>query len=1017
MSGPTLPADTPTLGASETLCEPGLDRAPPDRAESREPGPGDVIGRYVVLHRLGRGGMGVVLAAFDPQLDRKIALKLLHSEPGREHRASRKRDRLLREARVMAQLSHPNIVTVHDVGEHERRVFLAMEFVEGRTLAQWQEQGPRSWQETLVVYLAAGRGLAAAHAQGLVHRDFKPDNVMIDEHQRVRVMDFGLALRREEESTRDPVIPAELSHPVSATLTEAGRLMGTPAYMSPEQWSQREADARSDQFSFCVSLFEALHGQRPFAGSSMPEIAASVLAGQLRTAPDSSRAPAWLLRALRRGLAIDPADRFESMDRCLEALARGQARRRLRLIALGGAGLVLAGLGALAASRLAERRRIEACHAQGAEIEASWNPGTAAGLRRAFVDTGVSFAEPSADTVVAHFDHFADTWRSTKTAVCLGAEDHEASQGERVERAQWCLEEHRAQLDVLVRELGEADRITIEHAVTTAMSLANVEPCGDPIALQRLVAPERVHRDSALAVHRDIARGLALGRAGLDEDGLAVAVEARRRAQELQWPPLVAAASLAVGTIQSMQERYSEAEVSFEAAFFAARAAEATSIEAEAAIQLVGLVGGELGRHGDGMRWSRHGALALDGLGESAVLSRATMLSLRGMVERRGGAYGAATADLGRALAIREARLGQAHPMVATVLANLGLVAWDAGRYDEADALHRRSLEINEASLGAGHPSVARALNNLAILHETSGHYEQAEALHRRAREIFEAAYGPEHTDVAMSINNLGVVAIARGRVDEARALHARAIEIWERVLGPDHPEVAQGLANLAAAVEQLGDGDEARRLYLRALELQRRKLGPDHPTVGDTLNNLGVNHFEAGAYADAITYYEQALHIFERALGTDHPRVATALDNLAEAALFSGAPDRAEPLYRRALGIHERTLEPDHPDLSYTLVGLAQLELARGAPGRALPLITRAVRLRHATSPDDVYAAEARFIRARALLDAPHDDGGDREDALREAEAAETIYRGLEGYEEQAAAIARWRREHGGSR
>ncbi len=1009
MSESTSAADVPTLGPCDTL---GPDETMPRAGVARpsvgDVGPGDVIGRYVVLHELGRGGMGVVFAAFDPQLDRKVALKLMHPDPRSRRPSATTRDLLLREAQALATLNHPNVVTVHDVGRHEGRVFLAMEFVQGRTLAQWQEH-PRSWRETLDVYLCAGRGLAVAHGHGLVHRDFKPDNVMLDEHERVRVMDFGLARRPRDATSRDATIPPDLQQSVVDAATDAGRMTGTPAYMSPEQWSQQDADARSDQFSFCVSLFEALYGQRPFAGETLVEVAAHVLEGQIAVPHDSSRAPAWLDRAVRRGLAVDPTERFESMEQCLQFLARGQTRRRRRLAALGIAGLVTVTAGSLFAAHLTERRRIEGCRERGAEIDSLWNEHVATKLRTAFTETGMSFAGPSSETLVAHFDRFAKDWRSTRTSVCLAEDLQDPTLGD---RAQWCLDERRIQLEVLLAQMLEIDVGTIEHAVPTAMQLADVAPCGDSVLLERLPTPPPEQRASALALHRDIVRSHALSQSRRKDEALVLAQEAQRDAQALRWPPLLATASHAVGSIQGMKEQYAEAEKSLEDAYFEAYAAGATNIAATAATALVGLTGDDLGRHDDGIRWARLAQIPLRTLGEPAALTRATLLSHRGLIERRAGDYEAAAEHMEQALAIRKAHLGSDHPMLATLLANQGLIAWDAGRYDEADTLHLRALEINESSLGADHPSVARALNNLAILHESVGHYARAEALQRSALSIFEAVYQPEHTEIAMSVNNLGVVAIAQGRAEEARDLHARAVGIWEHVLGPDHPEVAQGLVNLAVAHSELGDADEALRLYQRALEIQQRTLGPTHVKLADTLNNLGVNRFDAGAYADAIPFYERALAILEPALGPAHPRVATALDNLAEAVLASGDPDRAEPLYRRALTIHEQTLPSDHPDLTYTLIGLAQLELARGAPGPAIPLLTRAVRIRDAVSPEDTYTAEARFLLAQALWDAGEDDGRDRVRAHAEADAAEAIYRGRG--REAADAVAKWRRDQG---
>ncbi|HWB74204.1 MAG TPA: serine/threonine-protein kinase, partial [Nannocystaceae bacterium] len=244
------------------------------------------IGRYPTLRRIGQGGMGVVYAAYDNELDRRIAIKLLwRGDVQDEAEAARMRARMLREARALAQLSDPSIVQIYEAGEHEGHVFLAMEFVEGPTLRQWLESERRSVTDVLEVFAQAGRGLAAAHAAGLVHRDFKPENVVITPQgvpktYRVRVLDFGVAL-----TTRAVQEPELVDAPAAnddARLTMTGAMIGTPAYMAPEQIDRsRAADARSDQFSFAVALFEALFGRRPFVGGSITEVVAATLAGRI----------------------------------------------------------------------------------------------------------------------------------------------------------------------------------------------------------------------------------------------------------------------------------------------------------------------------------------------------------------------------------------------------------------------------------------------------------------------------------------------------------------------------------------------------------------------------------------------------------------------------------------------------------------------------------------------------------------------------------------------------------------
>jgi serine/threonine protein kinase len=276
------------------------------------------FGRYIILDRLGVGGMGVVYGAYDPRLDRRVALKLLHPESERaataEGRAS-----LLREARSMARLSHPNVVAVYDAGEIGGEVYLAMEFVEGKTLRQWVSERPRSWREVLVMYLQVGEGLAAAHRAGLLHHDFKPDNVLVDATGRARVADFGLAGRVPPGRVAECARPGESASPgrAMATAARASAITGTPAYMAPEQLAGGAADQRSDQFAFCVALYESLYGERPFDTEAAPGLPVKRAP---RPLPKDAKVPPWLRRVLARGLAEAPDERHASLDELLSTL-------------------------------------------------------------------------------------------------------------------------------------------------------------------------------------------------------------------------------------------------------------------------------------------------------------------------------------------------------------------------------------------------------------------------------------------------------------------------------------------------------------------------------------------------------------------------------------------------------------------------------------------------------------------------------------------------------------------------
>lgn len=322
------------------------------------------IGRYTVITQVGAGGMGEVFAAFDEALDRKIAVKVLRGQV-------QWHDRLRREPQALARLSHPNVVQVYDVGEHHGELFISMEFVDGPTLDEWVGQQSRTWREILDAYIQAGLGLAAAHAADIVHRDFKPKNVMVGSDERVRVLDFGLARGREMPTETSGEIASDAAASTSGALlrpiTSSGAIIGTRQYMSPEQHRGEDADARADQFSYCVALYEALYTTRPFEGKTQEALASAVLGGELEPAPPNSPVPQWLRRVIVKGLAVDRSDRYPSMEALLEALGKDPAHVARKVAIAAGVALLVAAT-ALGFQRLQERHALteaESAAAQG----------------------------------------------------------------------------------------------------------------------------------------------------------------------------------------------------------------------------------------------------------------------------------------------------------------------------------------------------------------------------------------------------------------------------------------------------------------------------------------------------------------------------------------------------------------------------------------------------------------------------------------------------------------------------
>ena len=354
------------------------------------------VDRYVLLRVLGSGGMGTVYAAYDPTLDRNVAVKVLRSASA----SAESRARLVHEAQAMARMSSPNVVTVFDAGTFEDQVFVSMELVPGGTLTAWLREQRRSWREIVSTFEAAGRGIAAAHANGIVHRDFKPDNVLVD-GDRVRVADFGLAA---------PIAGDDMlatTSPVDRSLTITGAIAGTPAYMAPEQLEARSCDARSDQFSFCVALYEALYGDRPFGGATIEELRAEVRAGRVRTPPRTA-APRWLRVVVLRGLAVDPAARFGSMAALLIELGRYRSRTwRWALAAVAAVALTTAGWS------MRSRGTEPSCRFDN-QLDDVWGPPARKAVEAAFRTAGLT----QAAEVEHALDEYARGWLRMRSDSC-----------------------------------------------------------------------------------------------------------------------------------------------------------------------------------------------------------------------------------------------------------------------------------------------------------------------------------------------------------------------------------------------------------------------------------------------------------------------------------------------------------------------------------------------------------------------------------------------------------------------
>lgn len=500
------------------------------------------LDRFELRAPIARGGMGMIHRARDPRLEREVALKVLHP---RLHGEERAKERLIAEARVLARLSHPNVVPVFEVVEVEDQVVIVMELVEGATLFEWERAKPRSWREIVAVYAQAARGLAAAHEIGIVHRDFKPSNAIVGGDGRVRVLDFGLA-RAEPEATS-----AASAASASAALTMTGEVLGTIGYMAPEQLAGEPATAASDQFSFCVALHRALFGSPAFAGTNGAELHASIARGYVLPAR-ATAVPAWLRAAVARGLAFSPADRFPSMDALLAELERDRGWRRGTVLASGAAVLAIAGVATFALARSGAPRALT-CDDETTAIAETWGEGAARRVAEAFDRAATPYAAVAREQVTKMLDEYRDRWSVTHHAACVtqrAAPDDVRLAAEYL-RTRTCLERRRQDLVNAVEVIAAVDASTLDKAVDVVAGLAPVETCADVEALPEEPDPPT---SAAVAVRvaamrAQLSRASSLERAGRSEEALALVDTVLVDARATAYPPALLEATLARGTL------------------------------------------------------------------------------------------------------------------------------------------------------------------------------------------------------------------------------------------------------------------------------------------------------------------------------------------------------------------------------------------------------------------------------------------------------------------------------------
>ncbi len=865
------------------------------------PGPGDTFGRYHVRRPLGSGGMGVVLAAHDPKLDRIVALKLLKTVAGQANA------QLIREAQALAQLQHPSVITVFEVGEVDGIHFIAMEFVQGQTLKRWLLDGPHEPETVVDAFVRVGRGLQAAHDAGIVHRDFKPSNVLVGADGRVCVVDFGLATARSLGNTSDAELITYNAPPTpSVDRTGTGLVMGTPAYMPLEQHIGGTVDARSDQFSFCASLYEGLYGVRPFGRGTIKEVARAKERGTLVEPPAGHRVDPALRAIIVRGLRPTPTDRWPTMQPLLDALERAVRPSRTPYVVGGVA--VLAALGLFAV----QPDDVETgCASGAARAAALWSPERRDDVRAKFVELKGELGEDAARRVDERLDAHLRAWAEQHDETCQAHAAGELSDAD-LDLRMGCVRTRLAETSAIVDVLLDADAEVVTKAAQATASLRSPQGCGDleALRLQTEPPPPANLAASVEAIRGDLALARAQQIAGQWQRGLEHATAAEARAGLVPYRPLQLEAAFLTGELAA---RVGELELAKERLTIAAHGASAEGLDTLAALaagSLVFVCGYQLADTEEGLRWGRHAVAAA----ERAHLDnrrRAQIESNLASVHLAMGDYATAARGYQDAIDRFEATPDATHPDAANLLNNLGGALINLGKYEEGERALDRALSIWETQLGEHNPIVASTLSSLGALYERRREYEKALAVASRSLSIRRDAFGDEHPTVATSLDNRASLRLYTGQLEAAETDARKALKIRRASLPEPHPHIASSLTNLGMILEKQGRYEEAVTVSRSAAEMWDATVGAEHPHSAYPRTAWGIALLERGEAERALEPLRVAVKLRKDPQRDPHLR-ARSVFALARALHATGAPRQACPLVDEAIELYEAADVPD---------------------------------------------------------------------------------------------------------
>lgn len=853
--------------------------------------PGMRVGRYLLDRELGTGATGVVYLAHDPDLDRRVALKILHQKA----EGSTPAQRAVREAQAMAKLNHANVRAVYDVGVIDNCFYLALEYVDGVTLRDWVA-GNHSLQEIVDVFVQAGRGLAAAHEAGLIHRDFKPDNVLVNREGVVKVTDLGLAMFLANDEP--PALPATSSAELffDDKLTKTGTVVGTPAYMSPEQF-RGIVDEKSDQFSFCVALFEALAGRRPFAGENVLEILKNARAHAMV----ETLRPRWLGRIVERGLQPDPGLRHSSMQALVNALLG--RRKRIRTLAIVLVVGAMFGGVAYAWPKPATGMSDE-CAAAGNEIRVLWSDSERTEISDAFASSGAAYKRDSGVIVTEALDNYARQYVLAKQSSCqneglIGATETWP------QIAEQCLDERLTAFRTTLKILREGDAKSLSRFVDILATLPRVEDCTSASHLMSYSFYAEPETNRAWKEGREwLIEAKTLAAAGNNAAALEKLQATLVNAEAFKIPELQARALVRQCSIEAGAGRLVEAEQTCQAAATAAVAAGKLKFAVLSWGVLTGLLAQDATRLHDAHQWASYAAAAL---AESTQLDpdiEMTVATALGLLARSEARYQDADGYYRRALQTSRDMYGNDDYRTVSALNNLAVLEADIGKLADSAQHHEQSLQLRKRYFGPRHPKVAVALVNAAIpLRKHPDTRDRAKTYLIEALEIANES-APDNKILHHAIHN-GLGHQYLGNDTTKAILHfENAIRLATEQFGPEHALAATSMEGLALCLTS--DADQARALEIQTevLRIRTKYYGETSEPTARSLYNVALVLLRLDRLPEAMAHAQSYRDVAEQLPGNDPSDFVTALGLVGRIHNMEGQWRLAQVPLRRAADI-----------------------------------------------------------------------------------------------------------------